>query len=439
MKNVRRLVLCLLSLVFVIACFTACDGFFKGTNEDCVHEWTDATCTEAKHCTKCEATEGEALGHDFANATCTAPKTCKTCGTTEGEKANHVGGTATCEKEAVCESCGNTYGEKAKHDFTDATCTTPKTCKVCGTTEGEKANHVGGTADCKNEAVCEICGESYGEKGGHDFADATCTTPKTCKICGATDGEKLGHSGGSATCEKEAVCEVCGEPYGEKANHVYTEKKIGTIYSASVATCDNAATYYYSCVCGAIGDETFEDGEALGHDYRYVCGENGTHIKYCANESDVTGGATEQCSGGSATCTDEAVCTFCAHEYGEALGHSWGEGVTDAATCIADGKTVYTCSSCGETKTDVIKAPGHSYKATETVAAGCTTVGYTVYTCSGCNDSYHADEVEAQGHSWSGERTCESGRECNNCDATEDALGHSYVKTTTPAPVLPLQ
>ena len=53
------------------------------------HKFADATCTVAKTCTVCNATEGEALGHKFADATCTAAKTCTVCNATEGEALGH--------------------------------------------------------------------------------------------------------------------------------------------------------------------------------------------------------------------------------------------------------------------------------------------------------------------------------------------------------------
>ena len=37
----------------------------------CEHEWVDATCTAAKYCPLCGATEGEALGHSYVNYICT--------------------------------------------------------------------------------------------------------------------------------------------------------------------------------------------------------------------------------------------------------------------------------------------------------------------------------------------------------------------------------
>ena len=37
----------------------------------CSHSWKNATCTAPKTCTKCGATDGNALGHDFKSGTCT--------------------------------------------------------------------------------------------------------------------------------------------------------------------------------------------------------------------------------------------------------------------------------------------------------------------------------------------------------------------------------
>ncbi len=40
--------------------------------------------------------------------------------------------------------------------------------------------------------------------------------------------------------------------------------------------------------------------------------------------------------------------------------HDWGEGVS-SATCTEDGEIIYTCTLCGETKKETIKALGHNY------------------------------------------------------------------------------
>ncbi len=58
----------------------------ESTEAECEHDWVEATCQEAKHCSKCGETEGKPLDHVWAEATFAAPKTCTLCGETEGER-----------------------------------------------------------------------------------------------------------------------------------------------------------------------------------------------------------------------------------------------------------------------------------------------------------------------------------------------------------------
>ena len=105
------------------------------------HIWKEATCESPKTCTKCEATEGSALGHSWKEATCEAPKTCMVCGKMEGEALGHSWKAATCETPKTCTVCGKTEGEALGHSWKAADCTHPKTCTVCGKTEGEALGH----------------------------------------------------------------------------------------------------------------------------------------------------------------------------------------------------------------------------------------------------------------------------------------------------------
>lgn len=79
------------------------------------------------------------------------------------------------------------------------------------------------------------------------------------------------HSGGTATCTANAVCTTCGQQYGDRDlnNHDYSQTRMTSTYKASDATCTTPVTYYYSCVCGATGTNTFdstkEDEQAKGH------------------------------------------------------------------------------------------------------------------------------------------------------------------------------
>lgn len=67
--------------------------------------------------------------------------------------------------------------------------------------------------------------------------------------------------------------------------------------------------------------------------------------------------------------------------------HSWDAGkVTKSAICTKDGEKTYTCSGCGETKTEVIKATGHKMGAWKTVASATTQKeGRQERSCTICN------------------------------------------------------
>lgn len=71
----------------------------------------------------------------------------------------------------------------------------------------------------------------------------------------------------------------------------------------------------------------------------------------------------------------------------KATGHSWDAGkVIKAATCTKDGEKTYTCSGCGETKTETIKAAGHKMGAWKTVVSATTQkAGRQERSCTVCN------------------------------------------------------
>ncbi|MBO5077043.1 MAG: hypothetical protein J5584_05560 [Clostridia bacterium] len=124
--------------------------------------------------------------------------------------------------------------------------------------------------------------------------------------------------------------------------------------------------------------------------------------------------------------------------------HAWSEGViTKEATCTETGVKTYTCSGCGESKTEELSPLGHDYKETIT-APTCTEEGFTTNACSRCGDSYVDRRTDAKGHSWNGgvvtkEATAESVGEktftCTTCGATKTesipAVGHNYNAVVT--------
>ena len=179
--------------------------------------------------------------------------------------------------------------------------------------------------------------------------------------------------------------------------------------------------------------------------------------------------------GGTATCTEEAVCTLCGHAYGDkdAGNHVGGTEVKNAkkATCTEDGYTGDTyCKGCSVKLQSgtAIKAAGHSggtatciEKAVCTVCkqaygavdannhvggtevknakkASCTEDGYTGDTyCKGCGVKLQGGTaIKATGHT-GGTATCVSGAVCTVCGQAygkKDAGNHDLKHTAAKAP-----
>ena len=355
-----------------------------------------ATCTEKavyyKSCAVCgtssegtadEATftSGKPLGHDWGAWTPDGGAHKRIC----THDASHV------------ETAGCTYGDWSTNQDSHW-----KTCTVCGG-EAERLNH----ADPDCDHFCDTCGIKMTE---HDFTgelaitallykEANCLSPalyyKSCKICMLSSegtaseatfasGEKNpdrhaeepgdwqldgdshwrfytcchlevdrgAHQGGTADCLAPALCEVCQHPYGELGPHHFVDQ-VNEYRLKSAATCTSPAVYYQSCsTCGAQGAETFTNGEPLGHDYgAWTSNGDGTHTRICAHDAAHT--ETENCHGGTATCTHKAVCTVCGGEYGEMAAHSFtaekaeAQYLKSAATCTEKAVYYKSCAACG--------------------------------------------------------------------------------------------
>lgn len=200
--------------------------------------------------------------------------------------------------------------------------------------------------------------------------------------------------------------------------HVYDQEVVTKEYLAKEATCEEPAEYYYSCICGKSGTETFTSGEPLGHDWGisewtwkedysgataiFTCANDANHVEKV--EATVTP-ATEE-----ATCTENgqktytAIVTFNEKEFTDtkkvdidALGHNWGEpkwtwkedysGATATFTCKNDSnhigeKTTTVTSEIGkeatQTEAGIVKYSasvvfeGKTYDITKEVAIPAT-------------------------------------------------------------------
>ena len=152
-----------------------------------------------------------------------------------------------------------------------------------------------------------------------------------------------------------------------------------------------------------------------------------------------------------AGCTSSGVRTYTCTECGEtrtetipATGHRYGAGVvTKPATCTESGIRTYSCSRCGSTRTETISAVGHSYSAfVVTREATCTEDGIRTSTCSNCGDA-RTEAIPAVGHHYevtavTKEATCtEDGEQTSSCANCGDvktevipAAGHRYGPVT---------
>lgn len=84
-----------------------------------------------------------------------------------------------------------------------------------------------------------------------------------------------------------------------------------------------------------------------------------------------------------------------------APAHTWDSGVvTTEPTCTTKGVKTFTCSDCGETKTEDIPALGHDWdEGTVTTDPTCTEKGVKTYTCTVCDDT-KTEEIAMLDHSW---------------------------------------
>lgn len=105
------------------------------------------------------------------------------------------------------------------------------------------------------------------------------------------------------------------------------------------------------------------------------------------------------------TCTAKGYTTYscyCTYSYDsnfvEPLGHDYNSEITIPATHLSTGTKTFTCSVCNDSYTETMdKLAVHTHVAVNTVAASCKAQGYTVYRCE-CGDSYNGDYLPQKGH-----------------------------------------
>ena len=378
-----------------------------------------ATCTEAgneayKQCTVCnlyfagDAATNATDGKSDASSFVIAQKSHSYIGAIKsdgnGKEATH---------SFKCVNGCNNYGAAVKHIWNDGVIDPDSTCITGGTK----------TYTC----TAEGCGATYTEDiaaKGHTFGATTAANPATCTEAGneaykqctvcnlyfagdaatnATDGKsdassfviaKLAHSytgeyqwNGTAT--PKTHLQKCVNGCNEYGNE--TECTFDSVVTAP--TCYAQGYTTHTCtVCTGSYKDTYT---TRTHVYVYAAGNGTSHAVTCQyNDCDYT--ATENCSGGTATCTDKALCENCGAEWGEknAANHTGEANVIKnykKETCSAEGYSGdihWSCCDALETKGTVISKLAHTEATREEnkIPASCGADGsYTLVTyCSVC-------------------------------------------------------
>ncbi len=251
-------------------------------------------------------------------------------------------------------------------------------CTVCGKFFDADKNET--TEDALKTPVSPYYGHNFGRWVEEKYA--TCQTPgrkgyKHCSICNkdydASNTEITdfdipvnpdGHELGALIAEVPATCKDPGEKAHRDCN--LCGKRCDPITRKEIADLTIPATGV--------------------HDWSaWVSNGDGTHTRTCNNSSH---SETENCSGGTATCENKAVCSVCGVAYGEKLGHDYGE--------VKYTWTDNTCKAERVCKHDSAHIESETVTATGTTitAATCKEKGKMKYTATFVNTAFAMQEKE---------------------------------------------
>lgn len=305
MKKISTILLSVLTLLCSIFALASCDGDNHTHNYS--NEWTKDASYHWQACSGCEETRNKAE-HDWDFGIVTQQST----ETSEGSRT------------FTCNTCGHTKIESIpmldthEHTFSE-------------TWSSNETHHW-------YSATCEHITEkmNYAEHNWNSGVVTTepTTTSKgvntfTCGICNRTKTEDI-------------------PKLEEVHSHVYDQQNIDVQYIESEATCTEKAVYFYSCLCGLKGTETFECGESKGHNF------------------DISTLAW-QWNGFS----EASVVLICQndHNHQQSFKATITSEIEDEPSCTVGGLKRYTATveiynvQYSDEKTETLPANGHTYNA----------------------------------------------------------------------------
>ncbi len=405
-------------------------------------------------CSVCGDTYTEttpATGHSYTSVvtepTCTedgyTTYTCESCGDsytsdvvpTTGHSYTSVVTEPTCTEDGyttyTCENCGDSYTSDVVpatgHDYecTEEDGDLVYTCKNCGDTYRETSMptvnvelNVGETYSfsTENADITEVI----------DSAIATVTVHTNeggyNAVSSLTDGEYLIISGGKVLTD-------------ESSTYYSSWDGAGTVYGLTCTSYSSSGSYegYLWTITEVDSGYTVRNSDGLY--LTITSGTRSSHLTLSETEQviDITDLGSEFALSYSGTYLDRYSSTFAASYPGNVnenekwelyksepasydititavsggktstvIGgtkyvvsvheHDYVSEVTSAATCTDDGTVTYTCTGCGDSYTETIKAHGHDYECTEED-------GYYLYTCKNCGDSY-TEEISSTSYEY---------------------------------------
>lgn len=419
--------------IFIAQSTIAAKGHTKVVDQAVAATCTTEGKTEGAHCSVCNTvlwaqTPMPVTNHTFDNE---RDESCNVCNYVRVVLCDHA---ETVKLSAVAPTCiasGLTEGKKCafcEEILTAQTTLAPlghtevtdpaiaPTCVTGGLTEGKHCSTchavlvaqfpvaAKGHTRVIDQAVAATCSKGGKTEGAH------------CSVCQVVflyqqTTNPLGHSFDPE--DASAPCSRCGfVPH----IHSFTEKNTDAKYLKSAASCEQAAQYYYSCICGKKGEPYFHYGSETGHTfvtepgYPPTCTTTGlTDRVYCSvcdftlyYEFDIeeTGHSFDP-EDATAPCSR---CGLAPHI------HSFTEKNTDTkylkrpAECTSAAIYYYSCT-CGEKGYDTFvygTSIGHNVVIESGYPAGCTTPGVTdlIY-CTICHDTLdYYTEIQPKGHTF---------------------------------------
>ena len=382
---------------------------------------TEPTCTEDGYTTYTCENCGDSYTSDVVPAT--------------GHSYASVVTEPTCTEDGyttyTCENCGDTYTDDvvpaAGHDYecTEEDGDFVYTCKNCGDTYRETSMptvnvelNVGETysfstddADITEDIDSDIATVTvHTNEGGYNA------------VSSLTDGEYLIISGGKVLTD-------------ESSTYYSSWDGAGTVYGLTCTSYSSSGSYegYLWTITEVDGGYTVRNSDGLY--LTITSGTRSSHLTLSETEQviDISDFGSEFALSYSGTYLDRYSSTFAASYPGNVnenekwelyksepasydititavsggktstvIGetkyvvsvheHDYVSEITAEATCTDDGTVTYTCTGCGDSYTETIKAYGHDYECTEEK-------GYYLYTCKNCGDSY-TEEISSTSYEY---------------------------------------